>query len=55
MPQAPPELGMLVPSRTNPHCPTHLLPQGSPLVPDDLRLVAASAAAATVLVSDSSR
>ncbi|KAK9810370.1 hypothetical protein WJX72_009592 [[Myrmecia] bisecta] len=29
--------------------------QGSPLVPDDLRMVAASAAAATIVVSDSSR
>ena len=29
--------------------------QGSPLVPDDLRMVSASSAAATVIVSDSSR
>eukprot|EP00891_Asterochloris_glomerata_P004631 jgi/Astpho2/4631/Aster-x0209 len=29
--------------------------QGSPLVPDDLRMVAASSAAATIIVSDSSR
>ena len=29
--------------------------QGSPLVPDDLRMVAASLAAATIIVSDSSR
>ena len=31
------------------------LPQGSPLLPDDLRMVAAPAAAATIVVSDSSR
>ncbi len=34
---------------------TFVFRQGNPLLPDDLRVVAASSAAATVLVSDTSR
>lgn len=34
---------------------TFVFRQGNPLLPDDLRTVAASAAAATVIVSDTSR
>lgn len=34
---------------------TFVFRQGSPLLPDNLRTVAASAAAATVIVSDTSR